>query len=249
MSLNNRAFTNRYEIKYLLEARELPAIEKALSGFLEPDVNCVHTGGYYNHSIYFDSPEYRYYSEKREGDLIRIKPRVRVYRTERHDDPKGIYLELKGRYDRIVTKRRATIDRKLAEQLLGNGPLDLRVHKAGSPALDEFLYLAHRFSLGPCVSVLYHRSAFFGAFYPNVRVTFDRVIRCSRDTTLDTPDEAFIPTVPASRVVMELKYNDKVPLMLLRRIHSLGLKQSSVSKFALSLESTNDAVVSAAYVH
>ena len=113
--MNNQTFTNRYEIKYLLDTRDLPEIQHALKGFLEPDVNGVHSGGYYNHSIYFDSPDYRFYCEKREGNLIRIKPRVRVYRTERGDDPKGIYLELKGRYGRVVTKRRATIDRKLAE--------------------------------------------------------------------------------------------------------------------------------------
>ena len=239
--MNNQTFTNRYEIKYLLAARELPAIEQALSGFLKADVNGVHSGGYYNHSIYFDSPDYRYYCEKREGDLIRLKPRIRVYRTERQDSPRNIYLELKGRYGRIVTKRRATIDRALAERLLGNGQFEAGDQSAGRAALNEFLYLLHRFRLGPCVSVLYHRSAFFGAFYPNVRVTFDRVVRCSRDTTLDTPDDAFIPTVPASQVVMELKYNDKVPLMLLKRIHSLGLNQATVSKFALSLESTNNA--------
>ena len=237
----NQTFTNRFEIKYLLDTRDLPEIQQGLRGFLEPDVNGVHSGGYYNHSIYFDSPDYRYYCEKREGTLIRIKPRVRVYRTERGDDPKGIFLELKGRHGRVVTKRRATIDRKLAEQLLGRGPLDLNGHAADNSALGEFLYLANRFRLGPCVSVIYHRSAFFGAFYPNVRVTFDRVIRCSRDTTLDTPDDSFIPTVPANKMVMELKYNDKLPLMLLRRIHSLGLNQATVSKFALSLESTNDA--------
>ncbi|MEE8297247.1 MAG: polyphosphate polymerase domain-containing protein [Hyphomicrobium sp.] len=247
--MSDRTFTNRYEIKYLLEARELPAIEQALSGFLKPDVNGVHSGGYYNHSIYFDSPDYRYYCEKREGDLMRMKPRIRVYRTERQDSPRTIYLELKGRYDRIVTKRRATIDRTLAERFLAKSPLDLKGHTSGNSVLDEFIYLMHRFNLGPCVSVLYHRSAFFGAFYPGVRVTFDRMIECSRRTGLDAPEEAFIGAVPANRLVIELKYNDKVPRMLLQRFNSLGLQQATFSKFATSLERTHDAVFDPFYVH
>lgn len=240
--MNNRTFTNRYEIKYLVEARRQAEIEEGLRGFLEADVNCVHAGGYYNHSIYFDSPDYRYYTEKREGDLVRLKPRIRIYRTERQDQPKAIYIELKGRYDRIVTKSRSPIDRDLAEQFLAKGPVDLQGHTPGHSALDEFVYLAHRFDLAPCVSVLYHRSAFFGAFYPDVRVTFDRVIQCSRRTGLDAPEEAFIGAVPADWLVMELKYNNKVPRMLLQRFNSLGLQQATVSKFALSLERTNDAM-------
>lgn len=247
--MTDRTFTNRYEIKYVLESRELPAIERALKGFLVPDVNGVHSGGYYNHSIYFDSPDYRYYCEKREGDLIRLKPRIRVYRTERQDSPKTIYLELKGRHGKIVTKRRAILDRALAEQFLAKSPLDLAGHTAGDPALDEFIYLMHRFDLGPCVSVLYHRSAFYGAFYPGVRVTIDRIIECSRRTELDAPDEAFIGAVPANQLVIELKYNDKVPRMLMQRFNSLGLQQSTFSKFATSLERTHDAVFAPSYVH
>lgn len=247
--INSRTFTNRYEIKYLVEAHRQAEIEEALSGFLEADANCVHAGGYYNHSIYFDSPDYRYYTEKREGDLVRLKPRIRIYRTERQDRPRGIYIELKGRYDRIVTKRRASIDMDLAEQFLAKDPVNLNDYTSGDSALGEFVYLAQRFDLGPCVSVLYHRSAFFGAFYPDVRVTFDRVIQCSRRTGLDAPEEAFIDAVPANWLVIELKYNDKVPRMLLRRFNSLGLQQATFSKFATSLERTHDAIFAPTYVH
>lgn len=247
--MNSRTFTNRYEIKYLVEARRQADIEEALSGFLVADVNCVHAGGYYNHSIYFDSPDYRYYLEKREGDLVRLKPRLRIYRTERQDRPRGVYIELKGRYDRIVTKRRAPIDMDLAEQFLAKGPVNLNDYRSGDSALDEFVYLVNRFNLAPCVSVLYHRSAFYGAFYPDVRVTFDRVIECSRKTGLDAPEDSFIDAVPANWLVMELKYNDKVPRMLLQRFNSLGLQQSTFSKFATSLERTHDAVFAPTYVH
>lgn len=248
--MTDRTFTNRYEIKYVLNNRDLPAIEQGLKGFLRPDVNCVHSGGYYNHSIYFDSPDFRYYLEKREGDLIRLKPRIRVYRTERQDSPKTIYLELKGRHGGIVTKRRATLNRDQAEQFLAKSPMDLnKGHTAGDPALDEFIYLMHRFDLSPCVSVLYHRSAFYGAFYPGVRVTFDRVIECSRRIGLDAPEGSFMGAVPANQMVIELKYNDKVPRMLMQRFNSLGLQQATFSKFATSLERTHDAVFAPSYVH
>ena len=70
------AYTNRYEIKYRVPVRRLPEIEREIGDFLIRDVNGDQNGGYYNYSVYFDSPDYRYYTEKREGELTRIKPRI-----------------------------------------------------------------------------------------------------------------------------------------------------------------------------
>ncbi len=233
---NARTFTNRFEIKYLVEARRLPEIHAALRDFLCLDVNGVHGGGYYVHSIYFDSPDFRFYREKSEGDLIRVKPRIRTYRTSLDGPPTGMFLELKGRYNRIVEKRRTRIDPALARELLCETPFDPKGRTAGSSVLGEFQYLSHRFRLAPCVSVLYHRTAYFGAFYPDLRMTFDRMILCSPATSLTVPSEDFAQALPCSKLVIELKYNDKVPRLLLRRLNSLGLQRHTFSKYATALE-------------
>ena len=152
-------------------------------------------------------------------------------------------MELKGRYDRIVTKRRAPIDIGLAEELLTSHPILLDDRSVESSTMGEFYYLAHRFRLAPCVTVLYHRTAYFGAFYPGVRVTFDSAMRCSRMTTLNNPDSSFVDLVPPNKAVIELKYNDKVPDILLRRFRSLGLQHSTFSKFAIAVERTHDEIL------
>lgn len=238
-----QTYTNRYEIKYVVEARRLPEIQQGLGEFLTLDANADDSQGYFNYSIYFDSPNYHFYTEKREGELVRIKPRIRLYRSALDAPPKGMFLELKGRYDRIVTKRRAPIDRGFAEELLSSSPAEINGHTVDTSALGEFFYLAHRFRLAPCVTVFYHRIAYHGAFYPDVRVTFDREIRCSRATGLDNPEHAFLSALPANLMVLELKYTNKVPRLLLKRIHSLGLQQTSFSKYAVCLESSSDALV------
>jgi len=241
--MNWLTYSNRYEIKYLVESRRLPEIESALEGFLIADENSRGTNGYFNYSIYFDSPNYQFYSEKREGDLVRLKPRIRLYRAALDAPPKGVFMELKGRYDRIVTKRRAAIDIGLAQQLLTSHPVLLDDRAVESSTMGEFYYLAHRFRLAPCVTVFYHRTAYDGAFYPGVRVTFDRVIRGSRVTTLDNSDNSFVNIVPTNQAIIELKYNNKVPEMLLRRFNSLGLQHSTFSKFAVALERTHDEIL------
>lgn len=238
--MNWLTYNNRYEVKYLVDCHRLPEIERALEGFLVPDENGRGTSGYFNYSVYFDSPNYQFYSEKREGELVRIKPRIRLYRSALDAPPQAVFMELKGRYDRIVTKRRAAIDVGLAEQLLTAHPVLLDDRAVESSTMGEFYYLAHRFRLAPCVTVLYHRTAFYGAFYPGVRVTFDRVIRGSRMTTLDNPEESFVAIVPVNQMIIELKYNNKVPEMLLRRFNSLGLQHNTFSKFAVAMERTHD---------
>ena len=247
--MNNSTYTNRYEIKYLTEARAVPEIEAGLLDFLVPDKNGSDTSGYYNHSVYFDSPDYRFYREKREGELVRLKPRLRFYRPTQGAAPKAAFLELKGRYDRIVAKRRGPIRLDFAEALLSDSLIEPDQSAMRSAAVREFYYLARRYRLAPCVTVLYHRVAYFGAFYPNIRVTFDRVIRCSRYTGPEASDDAFIYALPPDQLIVELKYNDKIPRLLLKRFNSLGLQQVTFSKFGTAMERTHDEILPRRFLH
>ncbi len=231
-----RAYTNRYEIKYLLGADRLDAVQAALRDYLRLDANGSERGGYYVHSIYFDSPDLRFLREKFEGQLTRVKPRIRSYRPSPDGPPSAIFLELKGRYDRIVEKRRCPIDRPLAEVLLDETPVHPNGWSSKHSVLGEFQYLSHRFRLVPSVTVLYHRTAYFGSFWPNLRITFDRLLLCSPSTGLYTPGADFVQAVPCGQTVMELKYTDKVPRALLGCINGLGLQQRSFSKYAVSVE-------------
>ena len=232
-----QVFNNRYEIKYPVEIRRLPEIKSALSDFLTLDPNSLHDGGYYVRSIYFDSPNYRYYIEKKEGELVRIKARIRSYRSTPDAAPLGLFLELKGRYDRIVVKRRSPIDFALARQLLHEEPIQLDDGALrSSSVLAEFQYLAQRFRLAPCVTVLYHRTPYHGTFYPHVRVTFDQTLQSSPATTLNASSDDMVQALPANWLIMELKYNDRLPRPLIERLRSLGLEQQTYSKYAASIE-------------
>jgi len=237
------AFTNRYEIKYLVESRRIDEIKAKLSGFFEPDPYAIADKGYYVYSIYFDSPRYNFYSEKREGQLTRIKPRIRTYQRAPEAEPETFFLELKGRHDRIVLKRREAISRHTAQALLRSSygvfsPRDLE-----SPTLGEFVFLAERDNLIPSVTVLYRREPFDAAFYPGLRLTFDTRLQCSLATRLGNPQHAFSEAIPFNYFVLELKYNDKIPRLFLDRLNQLELKQLSISKFAISLERCYDALL------
>lgn len=236
------AFTNRYEIKYLVETRRIDEIKAKLSDFFEPDPYSVADKGYYVYSIYYDSPRHKYYSEKREGQLTRIKPRLRTYLRTPEATPETFFLELKGRHDRIVLKRREKISRDLAHALLRPSRGALSPRDLESPTLSEFLFLAERYNLMPSVTVLYRREPFNAAFYPGLRITFDTRLQCSFLTRFNNPQHCFSEAIPFNYFVLELKYNNKIPRLFLDRLNQLELKQQSVSKFAVSLERCYDAL-------
>lgn len=234
------AFTNRFEIKYQVESARKPELRRALGGFFDFDPNGDAGGTYVNYSIYFDSPYYRFYGEKREGELVRIKPRIRVYKPTPSAAPAAIYLELKARYDRIVDKRRVEIDADLAKRLLSPGPLCLTTRELEDSVLAEFNYLSDRFALGPVVTVVYFRTAFNGRYQHDLRMTFDEEIRCSMSTRLDIPPESLLEVMPPTHFVLELKYNDHISELLLHKFRCLGLEQNTLSKYALTMEKSHD---------
>lgn len=75
---------NRYEIKYLVDVADLEVLRRHLVGRLDPDA------AYGVWSLYYDTPQLRFYWEKVEGLRFRRKLRIRHYgapHTLADDDP------------------------------------------------------------------------------------------------------------------------------------------------------------------
>lgn len=232
----------RYEIKYVVDHRLKAELEARLGHYMRPDPNvAADADGYVNHSIYFDSPRYRFYLEKHEGLRERIKPRLRAYRPGPGQPPRACFLELKGRRDRIVWKERVPVSRELAERLLRPGSLAFTGEIADQPVLAKFYYLVQRFALQPCVTVLYHRRALIGEPFANLRVTLDTRLQASWATSLESPPSAFRYALAPNRFVCEVKYDRLAPRVILDAVRALGLRQATFSKFAVALESAHAA--------
>jgi len=150
---------------------------------------------------------------------------------------------VEGRQDRIVVKRRCVLDLQTAYALLVSADpgavlanrFNGRDDCHNDPVANEFIYLSQKYNLKPCVSVLYHREAYFSNLYKSLRVTYDSALLCSLSTTTDIPVDSYIEAMPDGQVLVEVKYNDQIPGILLRRLHALGMQQRTFSKFAVSL--------------
>jgi hypothetical protein len=224
----------RHERKYFVDRQQLAALHERIAGLLEDDVNGAASRGYYNHSIYFDSPRYFHYSEKCEGLRMRRKPRLRSYRSAIDGEPDAFFLEFKNRDNDIVWKQRQRLDQTVALGML-DGSLPARESER-TPLLDEFLFCAKRFNLVPAATVLYHRRAFAVGCAPGLRITYDSRIMGAIGVHWHGGPDGFRYSLPPKLTIVEIKYDFGFPGWLAAVVRSLQMERVSVSKYALALD-------------
>ena len=226
-------FTNRYEIKYLLDPSQYSRANKLFKSLLIPDKN----RNYYNQSIYFDSTRYSFYSEKREGLHERIKPRLRIYRKYINDAPLAFFFEFKYRKDMIVKKDRRKINQQFANNLLygnfesGKNELDT------CRVLNKYHYYSRKYGLRPSINIVYHREAYHCQIYPQLRMTFDSKLQSSLNiNSLNVPGSSSLFALKPNFRILEIKYNGMLPHIILNYIKDIGIQRWSLSKYAMCLE-------------
>ena len=226
-----RTFTNRYEIKYLATAAQADNLKNEISKTFIRDSYTNNQTGYFNYSVYFDSNDYFFYREKTEGLNERLKPRLRCHLQNPNEIPTNWKLELKGRINRTVQKRRTILEDSEIHKLL-NG-LDL-INDNGELAIKEFNYLRLKHAIIPAVSIIYFREPYNSNFFPNVRITFDYDIKSSLGFSFPDKNSNI---VDPSKILIELKYTDSIPNSILEIFRRVGLYQTTFSKFTFGLES------------
>lgn len=226
----------RRELKFLVDLPVLNAFHDRIRAILVPDRHGAAGEGYFNYSIYFDSPEYLFYQQKVEGLSLRTKPRLRLYKDSIDGPPTARFFEFKNRDAAFVSKDRVAISEGLSEKLLLPGTLLDDPEVQASEHLLRFGYLRHRLALRPTMVTLYHRFPYHCALQNDLRITYDKRIQCSQVIGLDLAPEQFHYVEPANRALIEIKYNTGFPDWLLRITKSLRFEQLSFSKYVESME-------------
>ncbi|WP_051673859.1 polyphosphate polymerase domain-containing protein [Streptomyces sp. NTK 937] len=241
---------NRFELKYLVPAEQAAEIRDELSERMDRDLNSP-AGGYGVWSLYYDSPQLRFYWEKIEGLKFRRKLRIRHYGDlDGVSDESPVCVEIKQRVNRVTQKRRITLPYGTARQLC-----DAREMVEHSPKergfVHEVLDLVVRLNLRPTAITGYQREALVGRDSDTgLRVTFDRRIR-GRDRDFDfsvaTPQNRF--TLPPHMAVMEIKVNERTPYWITDLAARRNLNLVRVSKYVQSIEAFGLAPRSVFHVH
>lgn len=222
-----KEYKYRHELKFKISNSAAEVLKQKLSLILKKDKNAYYSdGSYLIKSLYFDDLDSSSYYEKMDGVLYRKKYRIRIY----NNNDEFIRLEKKMKHNTYTAKEQILISKDIYSKIL-NGKLD----EIDSPTglLEEFITNSKTKHLVPSIIVLYHRIAFT---YPisEVRITFDSHIQ-SGLYNYDLFDKE-VPMYDVSepgKQVLEVKFNEVLPLHIANILNDIPSCKEAVSKFAI----------------
>ena len=211
----------RYELKYLLNARQAEALRRRIAGRMEED----QFGRTTIASLYYDTPDRRLVRASLEKPEFKEKLRARSYGPVTGDSP--VFLELKRKAGGIVYKRRVCSTLPAVEAFLAGAAAP----DAGSQIGRELTAFRDGYgALEPACLILYDRTAYFEPG-GDLRLTIDENPRYRmRRPTLNDFDGCEALLAPGG-AVLELKVQSAMPLWLARTLSEEGIRKTSFSKY------------------
>ena len=226
----------RYEIKYMVTARQKDRILKAMEPYMEMDK----FGRSTVRNIYFDTDDFVLARHSIARPDFKEKLRVRCY--SKADTDSTVFVELKRKFDGVVYKRRVGLGEADAmrwmtgaEDSAGTGRLT-----AGSPQVtNEIEHFKSMYKgLKPVLYLSYDREAYRMKTGANAsdggaefRVTFDSNIRC-RESDLTLRSEAYgTDMLDQGMFLMELKCPGAIPLWMTKVLSEERIYKTSFSKY------------------
>lgn len=216
----------RQELKYTLTEADSVMLASRLANIMQRDSHLRGRKEYFIRSLYFDNLYDKALREKLSGVAIRDKFRIRYYDYNRD----FIRLEKKSKRYSLGHKFQCQMTAAEVERLLQN---DWEWMIQDARPLVRELYLKMKLELlRPSVIVDYRREPFLYA-PGNVRITFDRGVRSSRNVqAFFQKDIPMVPVLPDGKCIMEVKYDDYLPDVISRTVLTTKNRAQAYSKFA-----------------
>ncbi len=219
----------RNEVKYIISKNQAKILQQRLSLVMEKDSNTnSETNTYLIRSLYFDDINSDSYYEKLDGILFRKKYRIRLYNGSQD----FMRLECKHKHNNMTAKEQALINREMCDKII-NGNYDI---DTDNETLKKFIIDIKTRHLIPSVIVDYERVAYT---YPisTVRITFDFNIKSGRyNYNLFDNDSSLTSVIDDNLVVLEVKFDEVLPLHIATILETIPSFRQAVSKFALCRE-------------
>ncbi len=222
-----KEYNYRHELKFKISNSAAEVLKQKLSLILDKDKYAYYSdGSYLIRSLYFDDRDSSSYYEKMDGVLYRKKYRIRMY----NEDDSFIRLEKKMKHNNWTAKEQMLISKDIYSKIL-NGKVDDIDNPSG--LLLEFINDYKTKGLIPSIIVEYQRVAFT---YPvsDVRITFDSNIQSGlyNYDLFDTNYPRF-DVSEKGKQVLEVKFNEVLPLHIANILNDIPSVREAVSKFAI----------------
>ena len=222
-----KEYKYRHELKFKISNAAAEVLKQKLSLIMGFDSNAYYEdGSYLIKSLYFDDRDSKSYYEKMDGVLYRKKYRIRIY----NNDDSFIRLEKKMKHDNMTAKEQMLISKDIYSKILEGKYNEIDNTKG---LLQEFVANAKNKGLIPSIVVAYHRTAYT---YPisDVRITFDSNIQSGLYTyDLFETENTMYNVDEVGKQVLEVKFNEVLPLHIAAILNDIPSCREAVSKFAI----------------
>lgn len=234
----------RYEFKYLVPQRLIPAIRQTALSTSRIDRYADADGTYLIRSLYFDNAQHDLYWANQHEKADRFKLRARMYPGK----VSPVFLEVKRRVKDVIVKSRAAVPADSWQKLLqGDSATLAQLPEKTQSAVQAFVARYLRHNLQPMLLVDYEREAYVSDIDTYARLTFDRKIMVQPKDTLDfepnpttwrhidhpEQTQTFEPVT-----VLELKFERRPPSWMTSMIRRLELQRLSYSKYCYGVNAT-----------
>ncbi len=220
----------RYERKFLMPQSRLDDVLERIDGYMEPDKYCV-DGKYYTIcNIYFDNDGDDVIRHSVSSPYFKEKLRLRSYGTPQSDDT-TVYLELKKKTAKLVTKRRAAMTLAQAEEYIRCGVCPKLDGYLDAQVMHEIDYFVKTNEAMPKLYVSYDRRAFFCRDNSDIRLTIDFNVLTRRDDLFLEHGIYGASLLPEGTLLMEIKVPDALPMRLASMLSELEIYPTSFSKY------------------
>lgn len=231
----------KFEYKYLLPNALIDRVRDDIAPFVTVDEHVTKAGGvaYTVRSVYYDTTDLIAYREKREGEALRRKFRIRGY--NRQESGALMFLEIKKKADNRLFKYRAPVRPADVRALFDTRDVHMYVASDSEVVREHarrFFYHYDSRNLQPVINIVYERAAFTDGGNPDVRITIDSGLRSARAEVIDDlwNDAATRPAM-ATHGILEVKFIAGVPAWMRAVIQRYELRRMALSKYTICLES------------
>ena len=215
----------RYETKYKITYRQYHQLYPVLKSILNKDKNTGEDESYPIFSIYYDTPELKFYYDKVDGHYHHMKFRARKYSFDLADD-NDFFLEAKLKRNELGSKFR------YRKSIAYKDVVDLK--KWG---VSEFKDITFRTNIFPTVSVFYNRTSLEDS--NQLRITFDKdILAIPLGQTKVTQNDMFNNRILDEEFcLMEIKYLHKeLPEYIKDILRASNVEQTSFSKYTEAID-------------
>ncbi len=213
-------FFRRIEKKYILTEEQYNQIIKHINKYFIMDIHGMSTIC----NIYFDNDQNDLIIQSLESPLYKEKVRLRSYGIPLLDS--NVFLEIKKKYDGVVSKRR--VNMKLSEFY---NYLNNRVKPFDNQVMKEIDYCFKHYKLKPKLFLAYDRIAYYEKNNDNFRLTFDFNIRSRKEELYLEKNFKNDYLFDYKYYIMEVKTLGSMPLWFTSILTDLKIYPASFSKY------------------